>query len=94
MGEKGKINIKEFDVTIEIEGKSYEVKPAPLTDVEIKGQGYWGSYHYEQISEYYDSVIHDKPVVITGEEGRKALEIVLGVYKSSKENKRIYLPFE
>jgi len=94
LGEKGKINIKGFDVTIEIEGNSYEVKPAPLTDVEFKGQGYWGTYHYEQISEYYDCVINDKPVTINGKEGRKALEIVLGVYRSARENKRIYLPFD
>lgn len=94
MGEKGKVNIKGFDVTIEIDGESFEIKPAPLTDVEFKGQGYWGSYHLEQIEEYYDCVINDKPVVITGVEGRKPLEIVLGVYKSARENEKIYLPFE
>ncbi len=90
-GEKGKINVKGFDVTIELGNTKYDVKPAPQPDVIAGGQGYWGSYHYQQIREFYESVIGDGSVVIDGKEGRKALEIVLGIYKSSSENKRIEL---
>lgn len=91
MGEKGKVNIKGFDVTIEIEGKKYDVAPSPLIDVAIGGQGYWGTYHYQQIREFYNCVLEDKPVVIDGNEGRKALEMVLTIYKSSREGRKIYL---
>ena len=90
-GEKGKINIVGFDVEIEVNGKSYEVEPAPATDVQFPGQGYWGPYHMKEILQFYDSVINDKPVDINGQEGRKALEIVLGIYKSSREGKKIYV---
>lgn len=91
MGEKGKVNIKGFDVTIEIGDKKYDIAPSSMTDVSISGQGYWGVYHYEQIKEFYNTVIQDGSVIINGTEGRKALEIVLGVYKSSREGRKIYL---
>jgi UDP-N-acetyl-2-amino-2-deoxyglucuronate dehydrogenase len=91
MGEKGKINIKGFDVTIEIGDKKYDIAPSSMTDVSISGQGYWGVYHYEQIKEFYNTVLKNGSVVIDGAEGRKALEIVLGVYQSSREERKIYL---
>lgn len=91
MGEKGKVNIKGFDVTIEAEGEKYEIAPSPVTDMLIGGQGYWGSYHYQQIREFYTAVLEDQPVAVNGSEGRKALEIVLGVYRSSREGKKIMI---
>lgn len=89
MGEKGKVNIKGFEVTIEIDNKSYLVKADPTTDIQ-GSQGYWGVYHTNQIRDYYNSIINNLPISIDGNEGRKALEIVLGVYKSSKEQKKIF----
>ncbi len=91
MGEKGKINIKGFDVDIEIDGNIQSIKPSPETEVFISGQGYWGSYHYQQIREFYMSVAYNYPVGIDGTDGRRALSIVLGIYKSSKEERKIYL---
>lgn len=91
MCEKGKVDIKGFDVNIEVEDKKYDVKSSPTSDVLRGGQGYWGSYHYQQIREYYDSVLNDKPIAVDGAEGKKALEIVLGVYKSSKAGQKIFL---
>ena len=91
MGEKGKVNIKGFDVKIQAEGKTFEVNPSPVTDVIIGGRDHWGDYHYRQISEFYKSILENKPVVVDGDEGRKALEIVLGVYQSAREGKRIFV---
>lgn len=90
MGEKGKINLKGFDVTINIEGNKYEVKPA-RTEGKSGGQDYWGVFHYHEIRDFYKSVINNGPLTIEGKEGRAALEIVLGVYQSSKEKKKIFL---
>ena len=91
MGEKGKVHLKGFDVTIELEDKQYAVKPLPMTDVVNGGKDYWGTYHYRQIREFYACILNDRPIVIDGAEGRIALEIVLGVYQSSKENRKIVI---
>ena len=91
MGEKGKINLKGFEVTVEMEGESDTSAMTPLTDVNIAGQGYWGAYHYQQIREFYDCVLQDRPVAVDGCEGQKALAIVLGVYQSSRENRKIFM---
>lgn len=91
MGEKGKVKIKGFDVTVEIGDKKYDIAPATTTDVGVSGQGYWGVYHYEQIREFYNTVLNNGSVTIDGIEGRKSLEIVLGVYRSSREGRKIYL---
>lgn len=86
MGEKGKVHIKGFDVFIETEEGSETVQGSVNGS---DGQSYWGIYHQEQILEFYESIRKDLPVMVTGQEGRKALEIVLGIYQSSKENRRI-----
>jgi len=44
------------------------------------------------IEEFAQSVLSGQDSPITGEDGRVALEIVLAVYKSGKENKPIDLP--
>lgn len=84
MCENGIINIKGFDVTIEKDGETTTIEHNDK--IESGGQGYWGIYHYYQIKEFYDNVIEDTPVKVTGYEGKKALEIVLGVYESAKES--------
>ena len=58
------------------------------------GPDYWGSSHHLQLKDFYDSILYDRPVTIDAMEGRKTLEMVKGIYLSSLERKRIYLPFE
>ncbi len=89
MTEKATIKIVGFDVVLEKDGTT-----RLLGDSHKKsnsGEGYWGIHHSVQISEFYDCVIEDKPVVVNGEEGIKPLQIVLGVYQSAKEGRPIYL---
>ena len=50
--------------------------------------------HLCQIRDFYLSVINDSPVRVDVTEGRQTLEIVKGIYLSSLQGKRIYLPFE
>ncbi|NLL70434.1 MAG: hypothetical protein GX238_04800, partial [Epulopiscium sp.] len=58
------------------------------------GPSYWGCSHITQIKDFYRSVRESLPVVVDGVEGRKALEIIKGIYKSSIKRKKIYVPFE
>ncbi|WP_236979231.1 Gfo/Idh/MocA family protein [Membranihabitans maritimus] len=48
-------------------------------------------YHKLQLSDFVESIIHDKKPLITGEEGRPALEVIKTIYKSSESNREIEL---
>ena len=52
----------------------------------------WLMGHYRVIQDMIDAVREDKAPSISGEEGRKALEIILAIYRSSKTNKPVRLP--
>ncbi len=92
MGERGKVNIKGFEVTIVIDEVAQKILPLskPVGNNHSEPD-YWGTHHSHQIREFYECVLHDRPVVVDGPEGRKALEMVLGVYRSSRENQKIFL---
>lgn len=87
--EKGSILLNGDVVTIDLGGN--EIVIYPSDDDEGNGQSYWGKCHYDQISDYYQCILQDKPVPFSPEDATKTLEIVLAIYQSSKENIRISL---
>ncbi len=94
-GAKGSV-ITEADEIINwaIEGKE------PFKAEEDKGHGTGASdpmaisfeKHRRQIQDFIDAIKEDREPLVNGEEGRKALEIVIGIYKSSKEGQPVDLP--
>lgn len=48
--------------------------------------------HTRNIYDFVRAIIEDREPFINGEEARKAVEIVLAVYKSAKTKERVYLP--
>lgn len=93
VGEKGRVGLKQDLAWVNINGQEpYEIVDGH--DGLSVGPDYWGCSHITQIKDYYKAVIEDKPVFIDGESGRKSLELVRGIYKSSRENRRVYLPFD
>jgi predicted dehydrogenase len=48
--------------------------------------------HYRKIEHIVDSILDDTPLLLTGEDGRDALELVLAVYKSAETRQPIDLP--
>lgn len=54
----------------------------------------YGFGHIPLYQDFYESIIQDKKPLIDGKEGKKAVEVVLAIYKSCKENKPIRFPFE
>jgi len=50
--------------------------------------------YQKQIEDFCQSVLKDKEPSVTGEDGLKALEVVLAAYKSAKERKWINLPLK
>ncbi|HWT75866.1 MAG TPA: Gfo/Idh/MocA family oxidoreductase [Mobilitalea sp.] len=93
VGEKGKAGLKQDLAWVRIDGEEpYEIRDG--YDGLSVGPDYWGCSHVTQIKDFYHSILQDEPVAIDGASGRKALVIIKGIYKSSKENKRVCVPFE
>ena len=54
----------------------------------------YGAGHVPLYRDFYESIVQDRSPKVPGEEGRKAVEIVLAIYKSAMENKPVKFPFE
>jgi len=48
--------------------------------------------HFIQIEDLADAIINDRKPMITGEEARGAVELILGIYKSSKTGQPVKFP--
>ncbi len=51
----------------------------------------YGHTHYHQLLDFAEAIRDDREPFVNGEEGRKALELVLAVYESGRTGKRIRL---
>ena len=93
VGDKGKVGLIQDTAWVHIDGQQpYEVE-YEFDGVQV-GPSYWGTSHLLQIKDFYASIRENRPFWIDGAEGRKALELVLGIYKSAHENRRIFLPYD
>ncbi|GFI49305.1 putative 4,5-dihydroxyphthalate dehydrogenase [Lachnospiraceae bacterium] len=90
-GEKGRCGLIHDTGFYEI-GDTYEEIKDEYVPASV-GPVYWGSSHYIQLRDFYDSVLQDTPVAVDGTEGRKTLEIIKGIYLSSASGRRVNLPF-
>lgn len=55
------------------------------------GQGYWGVFHETQLRACYRALREGTPMPWSAEDARKTLQIVLGIYRSAKENRPVTL---
>ena len=53
-----------------------------------------GIAHKEQYRNFVKAILEDREPVVNGDEGKRALEIILAVYQSAKEGKEISLPLQ
>ncbi len=51
-------------------------------------------YHVEQDRDFLRAVLEDRPPMTTGEDGRKVVEMVAAIYRSSKQHGPVRLPLE
>jgi len=54
----------------------------------------YGHGHIPLYKDFYEAIANDRDPYISGEEGRKAVDIVLGIYKSWHEKAPVKMPFE
>ncbi len=50
--------------------------------------------HARQFQDFVDALKKDRPLAIDGREGRKAVEIILAIYKSAESGKAVALPLK
>ncbi len=51
---------------------------------------YWGTSHYKQIDDFYKALSLGKEPAVNGEEGLKTQILIEAIYKSAKENRKIF----
>ena len=49
----------------------------------------YGSGHITAFEDFAKSIIEDREPFVNGEEGKKSVEIILGIYKSAREGKPV-----
>jgi len=54
----------------------------------------YGDSHKYVYRDFYEAVLKDRKPYISGEDGKKAVEIVLGIYKSFLEGRPVKYPFD
>lgn len=90
-GERGTLRLVGDHAYISLAGqKEYVVAPEKAAEG-YSGETYWGNFHKLQIEDFYRSIRAGERPYIDAADGRAALEIVLAVYRSSRENRRIDL---
>jgi predicted dehydrogenase len=47
----------------------------------------WGDAHYEQFADFVAAIAEDRPPLITAEDARKPVEIILAIYESARTGK-------
>jgi predicted dehydrogenase len=67
---------------------------AVLAEQDKEPPSVYGFGHYGIIQDFVESVNEGRPPAVSGEEGRKAVEIILAIYHSVKYQQEIKLPLE
>jgi len=71
------------------EGEEEEMKKVSYQTDTVYGYG-----HNLLFEDVIESIKQDREPLVNGLEGKKAIELVLGVYKSARENKPVQFPLE
>jgi predicted dehydrogenase len=81
--------------TYSTRGVGYAVEKAGIT----VGWSYtmyeevWNYGFPQELAHFVDCVKHDKPPLVTGEDGRAVLEVIFAAYASAGTGKKVHLPF-
>jgi predicted dehydrogenase len=51
-------------------------------------------YHAAQDRDFLRSILEDRPLLVTGEEGRKVVEIIASIYRSARQRGPVRLPLK
>lgn len=89
-GENGRALLTETEMEITLAGhKPYKV--LPREGLNTAGEVYWGAYHSVQVRDFYESLAKGQQTSVHPQDAAKTLELVLGIYRSAKENRTVKL---
>ncbi|MEK7674603.1 MAG: Gfo/Idh/MocA family oxidoreductase [Verrucomicrobiota bacterium] len=54
----------------------------------------WNYGFYQEMAHFVDCVRHDRPPLVTGEDGRVVLEAIFAAYESARTGRKVRLPFK
>ena len=54
----------------------------------------WNYGFPQEMAHFIDCVQHDKPPLVTGQDGRAVLEVVFAAYASARSGRKVELPFK
>jgi predicted dehydrogenase len=97
-GEPGRITflkiegVDEKEILANLERKQEE--PSEASPIPFTSGSEWLRLHLLNFRDIIRAIIEDREPLITGEEARKAVELILAIYESAKKNKRVYLPLK
>lgn len=96
-GEKGTVKAGGKSVNLIEEWQFADMLDDP-EDIKAKYQEnpptVYGFGHNPLYSDVIDAILNDRQPYVTAEDGRRALELVLAIYKSAAEGKSVKLPLE
>lgn len=81
--------------TYSLEGYDYAVEKAGST----RGWSFtiyeeaWNYGFHQEMAHFVDCVQHDRPPLVTGEDGRVVLEVIFAAYESACTGRKVRLPF-
>ena len=61
-------------------------------ELEEKGKPGFPFFHIRQIHDFLRAILDDRPPAVTGEEGRRSLEVILAIYESARTGLPVRLP--
>ncbi|MFW5985398.1 MAG: Gfo/Idh/MocA family protein [Halanaerobiaceae bacterium] len=84
-GEEGLLKLQNNNLILEKEDGSIDLRSEEGND-EFKS--YWGQGHESLISDFYNNIRENRQDYVTAEEGIKSIEIIHGIYESSKNDQK------
>ena len=66
----------------------------PTAASPLPGKTCYGTSHILALEAFTEALLHDRPYPITGHEARRAVEVILGLYRAAREGRVISLPLE
>ena len=93
-GSRGSITIEETAITrMDIDGSVTDdlTFRQPVFSSASSAMNFSGDYHTLQIADFIDAVHEKRRPFVDLDEGRRAVDVILAVYRSAREGRKVYL---
>ncbi len=88
-GQSMKLEFKDNDLASQVNGQFLACQESKLIDA---GKSYYGASHPSQIADFVDAIREQRAPFVTAESARHTVDVVLGIYKSHRQNGWVDIP--